>query len=71
MWDHYKKLAIPMQLFIVAATLSAYFFMGRQWFPSLLLFLVMQFGMLMGAAWGARIKRKVEQRHDDLPLRPP
>jgi uncharacterized membrane protein YfcA len=61
-----------MQLFIVAATISAYLFMGRQWFPTLLMFLVMEFGAVMGAAFGSRMRRKAEQMPDgdDLPLKP-
>jgi uncharacterized membrane protein YfcA len=68
MWEQYRKTLVPFQLFILAATVTMYFITGRQLLAALVVFVVMQVGSLIGAAWGARLKRRVGQRDDELPL---
>lgn len=69
MWEHYKKTLIPMQILIVAVTVTVYFILRRQWLVALVVFVVMQLGSLAGAAWGARLSRRIKQRSEELPLK--
>ena len=68
MWEQYKKTLPVMQATILIATIIIYFAASRQWPVALFFFIVMQVGALAGAAWGARLKRKIKQRDDALPL---
>ncbi|HEY7119875.1 MAG TPA: hypothetical protein VH475_25020 [Tepidisphaeraceae bacterium] len=68
MWEQYRKTLVPSQLFIAAACVTVYFLMGRQWFLVLMLFLVMQFGGIMGAAWATRLKARMTRADEELPL---
>jgi hypothetical protein len=68
MWQQYRRVLIPTQLFIFAFCLTVYFTTGRQWKAAVVLFLVMQLGSLASAALGARMKRPRPKQSDDLPL---
>ncbi len=68
MWEQYRRYAVFNQLFIVAACATALWFLHWPWFVVLLVFLLMQLGALVGAAWGARLKRKIEGQANRLPL---
>ena len=68
MWEQYRKTLIPFQIFILAVTVTVYFVLGRQWATALFVLLVMEVGSLLGAAWGARLKRKIERKDSELPL---
>ena len=59
MWQQYKKTFTGMQVVITIVTVAVYFGMGR--LPALagLFFLTMQAGALLGAAWAARLKRRL------------
>jgi Na+/melibiose symporter-like transporter len=59
MWQHYRKTFNGMQIVIAMVTVAIYFGMGR--LPALagLFFLTMQAGALIGAAWAARLKRRL------------
>jgi len=68
MWEHYRKFLIPTQLFIIALT-ATLFFTGRSALGgAIAVFIVMQLGALAGAWWGARLKGKLEDRANRLPL---
>jgi Na+/melibiose symporter-like transporter len=59
MWQQYRKTFTGMQVVITLVTLAVYFGMGR--LPALagLFFLTMQAGAVIGAAWAARLKRRL------------
>jgi uncharacterized membrane protein YfcA len=57
-----------MQPAIFIATIVIFFVTGRQPIVALVFFIMMQLGALAGAAWGARLKRKIEDAQDQLPL---
>lgn len=58
-WEQYRKTLMPLQVFILAATVTMYFIAGREMLVAAVVFVVMQLGSLIGAAWGARLKRRV------------
>lgn len=62
MWEQYKKTFSRTQAVIVAATAGTYFFMGQVAGRSAVFFLAMQIGAVFGAAWGVRLKRKVDRQ---------
>jgi uncharacterized membrane protein YfcA len=70
MWEQYRKTLVITQLFIWAACASIYYFGGGQGsiVPVLVIFVIMQLGAFAGAAFGARMKAKMERARDALPL---
>ena len=60
MWEQYKKTFIGQQLVILVITVMVFQTAHHLAIPTLAFFLMMQAGALAGAAWGARLKRKVE-----------
>ena len=69
MWQQYRKTLVPIQLFILAASITCYF-VTRQWPVALAVFLIMEVGAVLGAAWAARLKNKMDRANDRLPLKP-
>lgn len=69
MWEQYKKSAPYMQAFVVVVTAVFFFVTGRNWLAAVIIFLTMQVAALLGAWWGARIKRKIIEQDEGLPLR--
>jgi hypothetical protein len=69
MWEIYRRTFWVGQLFILTACLTVYFSAGRDWVLALVIFGVMELGSLASAAVGARVRRPVRDREDDLPLR--
>lgn len=68
MWEQYRKFFIPTQIFILAMCGSLWYF-GHAPIPAILLLLaVMEIGAVLGAAWGARLKSKINRGQDRLPL---
>jgi uncharacterized membrane protein YfcA len=59
MWEQYKKTFASMQVAIAGVTLAVFFGLGRLWFVTATFFAVMQLGSLLGAFWGARLKRRL------------
>ena len=59
MFERYKKTFVGMQAVICIITVAVYFGMGRV--PALagLFFVTMQLGAFIGAAWAARLKRRL------------
>jgi hypothetical protein len=60
MWTQYKKTFAKTQLVIALVTAGTYLGLGQVATRSLAFFLMMQVGALAGAAWGIRLKRKVD-----------
>jgi uncharacterized membrane protein YfcA len=61
MWEQYKRTFVFTQVVIVFITCLAY--LGqRQWPMAALLFLVMQVGAVLGAAWAQRLRRNLDRR---------
>ncbi|HVT90940.1 MAG TPA: hypothetical protein VHD56_18955 [Tepidisphaeraceae bacterium] len=68
MWEQYRKTAIWTQTFIVLMCLGLYWKTTIPIEAILLLFFTMEVGAVIGAAWAARLKRKIGARTDGLPL---
>jgi len=60
MWEHYKKTLRPIQLFVCLITV-AIFVLSRSWFAALMFLAAMQIGAVVGAAWGNRLRLKVDK----------
>jgi len=60
MWEHYKKTFGSMQFAIAVASVGIYFFLGHRLAVTAVFFLMMQGGSLLGAAWGKRMRRKMQ-----------
>ncbi|HYE20263.1 MAG TPA: hypothetical protein VEA69_17575 [Tepidisphaeraceae bacterium] len=70
MWDVYRKIALPAQVFVIVATVTAYFAAGRDLIAAGIVFAVMQLGVLTGAlSVHAKAKRGPRAKPDaPLPL---
>lgn len=62
MWEQYKRTFAKTQLVIMVVTAATYLGLGQVAARSAVFFLVMQIGAFAGAAWGVRLKRKVDGR---------
>ncbi len=62
MWEHYKKTFKSVQAAIAIATIGIYFGLHRMGLVTLVFFLMMQAGSLIGAAWGQRLRRRMAPR---------
>ncbi|HVX98076.1 MAG TPA: hypothetical protein VHK47_24395 [Polyangia bacterium] len=62
MWDQYRRTFTKTQAVIAMVTVASYFYMGRFAARSALFFVVMQLAAFVGAAWGVRLKRKVDRK---------
>ena len=67
MLEQYRKTLIPMQIGIFAVC-AFLLFRHVPLLAVLYFFLVMQLGAVLGAWWGARIRRKVRAARGELPL---
>jgi uncharacterized membrane protein YfcA len=67
MWAHYRKSLVVTQLFILFACVVSRW-QGLNWGAIATMFVAMQIGALLGAAWGHRIRRKMRERQERLPL---
>lgn len=70
MWEHYKKTARFMQSFIALACVVLYFLTDRQPLAVLAFFLAMQVAAVLGAAYAANLRYRMERarQRDELPL---
>lgn len=59
MLEQYKKTFASMQVFIAMVTAALYFALGRRWTLAAGFFLMMQVGAVFGAAWAARLKKRL------------
>jgi hypothetical protein len=62
MWDQYRKTFVGMQAVILIVTCGMFLAFNRLWALAALFFVTMELGALLGAVWGARLKRKVAGR---------
>jgi hypothetical protein len=60
MLEQYKKTFGKTQALIGIITAGTYLFLGQVAARSAVFFLMMQLGAVLGAAWGTRLKRKVD-----------
>ena len=58
MWDQYRKNFVGMQTLIAMVTYGAFASANGRWAPAALVFATMQVGMVLGAAWGTRLRRR-------------
>ncbi len=61
MWDQYKKTFFGMQAAILMIAYVIHTQTFRQWRTTAVFFAVMQVGAFVGAAWGARLRRKIQR----------
>ena len=69
MWEHYKSTFLGMQLMILVVTAAIYFFFGHILAMAAVFFVVMQVGSLFGAVWAARLRRRMADAADRLPVK--
>jgi uncharacterized membrane protein YfcA len=60
MWEQYKKTFLGMQFAIVMIAYVIHTQTYRQWQTTAVFVAVMQVGALVGAAWAARLRRKIQ-----------
>ena len=58
-WAHYKKTFLLMQLLIVLIAAQVHRQAQHIWVVTLVFFLVMQLGALVGALWAGRLRRRL------------
>lgn len=62
MLEHYKKTFAKTQAVIALVTLGAYLYLGHYGPRALVFFVVMQIAAFIGAAWGVRLRGKVNRK---------
>lgn len=62
MWQQYKNTFAKTQAVILVITAATYFLMGQVAARSAVFFLMMQLGSVAGAAWGVRLRDKVDAK---------
>jgi hypothetical protein len=68
MWKQYQKTVIPIQLTIFIVCGGAYFIGKLPLLAVILIFLTMQIGAIGGAWWGTKIRKRIMDQDDSLPL---
>ena len=66
MWEQYKRTLIGMQLLITGVT-ALVFVATHFWMHAVVFYLVMQLGSALGSLWGARLRRKIQERRSQCP----
>lgn len=69
MWDLYRRKFIVNQIVFVVAVVGVYL-LTRNPLQALAVFLICQVAAVAGAAWGTRLKAKVDRDNEQLPLKP-
>jgi hypothetical protein len=62
MWDQYKKTFAGMQIAIAAMSAAIHVQIGGRWPVTAVFVVVMQVAAFAGAAWAARLRRKIQAR---------
>ena len=70
LWGQYRKTRIATQLLIIAISLFLMFFTSTPPLTVLIYFAIMQIFAILGAAWSARLRRKMLAAQNRLPLHP-
>jgi len=65
MWDQYRKTVVPMQLIIMTVCLIFVFIVQAPTLSVFILFLIMQGFAVLGAAWGKRLRGKIDRSRGD------
>jgi cobalamin synthase len=69
MWQQYRKTFIPIQLLMVTLVLLLFFYFKAN-IPTILAVIVtMEFASVLGAMWALRLRRRIDAKRGDLPLR--
>jgi hypothetical protein len=68
MWEQYRKSFIFTQIFILVILAVLIFFAKAGWQRAATAFVFMQVAAVIGAWWGARLKRKILAAREKLPL---
>jgi NAD/NADP transhydrogenase beta subunit len=61
MWQQYKRNFLGIQAMSCGVAAWVYFGLTHNWAASTWIFLTMQVGGVLGAAWATRLKRKILQ----------
>jgi hypothetical protein len=62
MLDQYRRTFVKTQAVVLGVTAWTYFAMGREMTRAAAFFAVMQLAALVGAAWGVRLRNKVDRK---------
>jgi hypothetical protein len=62
MWEQYKRTFGKTQTVIALVTAGTYLYLGRYVPRALVFFVVMQLAAFVGAAWGVRLRGKVNRK---------
>jgi hypothetical protein len=68
MWEQYRKTAPVIQIFIVLICIAIYWIGKAPPQGILVLFASMQGFAIIGAWWAVSLKRRINARHNALPL---
>lgn len=68
MWEHYRKTFVGMQLTILLVTAGVFVLFGRSPAQAGATFLMMQICAVLGAIWAERLRHRIIQRQQQLPL---
>lgn len=61
MWEQYRKTFLGVQVVTLAVTAWVHFKVTHNWASTGVIFLTMQVGGVLGAAWAARLRRRMQQ----------
>jgi uncharacterized membrane protein YfcA len=59
MWEYYRKTFARMQMFILLISGALYYALGHRVVMVATFFAMMQVGAVVGAWWGARLRRRM------------
>jgi uncharacterized membrane protein YfcA len=59
MWEYYRKTFARMQTFILLISAALYYALGHRVVMVATFFAMMQVGAVVGAWWGARLRRRM------------
>lgn len=59
MWEYYRRTFARMQLFILLISAGLYYALGHRAVMVATFFAMMQVGAVVGAWWGARLRRRI------------
>jgi hypothetical protein len=61
MWAHYRKTFWTMQLMMFLVAVAVFFATPHLWIAAGTFLVIMQLGAVVGAAWAARLKQKLQR----------
>jgi hypothetical protein len=69
MWNQLKRTFAFTQIVIAVLTVAVGYYSHGSWTAAATVFFTMQLGNVAGASWGARLRRRIQERAMTLPLR--